>query len=104
MGLYYAVQITFIFDRLSEAIALLAAMFTIAWVQRNNELLPILSAGSSTRRVVLPVLLGACAMTLVNVANQEFLIPTLGSIPVARDDPALEKSVGVPGDYDNNDI
>src|SRR5262249_53270274 len=49
-------------DRLSEMIVLLAAMFTIAWVQRNNELLPQLSAGVGTKRVVRPVLFAACGM------------------------------------------
>ncbi len=104
MGLYYAVQTTFIFDRLAEAIALLAAVFTIAWMQRNNEMLPILSAGVSTRRVVLPVLVGSCAMILVNLANQEFLIPTLGSIPVNRGDPSLEKGIEAAGNNDSNGI
>src|SRR5215471_17796754 len=71
IGLYYARQSTFIFDRLSEAIVLLAAMFTVAWVQRNNELLPLLSAGISTRRMVRPVLLSACLMLGLSVLNQE---------------------------------
>lgn len=104
VGLYYAVQITFIFDRLSEAIVLLAAMFTIAWLQRNNELLPLLSAGISTRRVIRPVLLGAFLLIFVNVANQELLIPTLGSIPVSRGDPNHEKNLGVTGGFDSHDV
>src|SRR5436190_21420082 len=54
---YYGYKSTQIFDRLCEAIVLLAAMFTVAWMQRNNELLPLLSAGVSTRRVVQPVLI-----------------------------------------------
>src|SRR5713226_7673145 len=57
IGLYYANTLPRIFDRLCEAIVLLAAMFTVAITQRNNELLPLLSAGVSTRRVVVPVLL-----------------------------------------------
>src|SRR5271170_5840403 len=72
---YYAYRSTQIFDRVSEAIALLAAMFTVAWVQRNNELLPLLSAGVSTQRVVRPVLLSGCAMLGLTSANQEMLIP-----------------------------
>src|SRR5262245_48912909 len=52
IGMYYAYRIPQIFDRLCEPIVLLAAMFTVAWVQRNNELLPQLSAGVPTRRVV----------------------------------------------------
>src|SRR5436190_1912001 len=62
IGKYYGYKSTQIFDRLCEAIVLLAGMFTVAWMQRNNELLPLLSAGVSTRRVVQPVLLSACGM------------------------------------------
>ena len=46
---YYAYKVAQIFDRLCEAIVLLAAMFTVAWMQRNNEQVPLLSAGVSTR-------------------------------------------------------
>src|SRR5438045_7682250 len=56
IGIYYGYKVTQIFDRLSEVITLLAATFTVALVQRNNELLPLLSAGVPTRRVVFPVL------------------------------------------------
>src|SRR5438552_172187 len=53
--MYYGYKVTQIFDRLSEVITLLAAMFTVALIQRNNELLPLLSAGVPTRRIVFPV-------------------------------------------------
>ena len=39
ISLYYGCRLTSIFDRLSESIVLLAAMFTVAWMQRSNELL-----------------------------------------------------------------
>ena len=99
---YYGYMSAHIFDRLSEAIVLLAAMFTVAWLQRNNELLPQLSAGVSTRRVVRPVLLSACALVFVNVANQEILIPNLR--PVIRDDPNGEKRMSVQGTFDSNGV
>src|SRR5438874_1186718 len=69
---YYSSKICMIFDRLSEAIVLMAAMFTVAWMQRNNEILPLLSAGVSTRRIVRPVLIAAFVMVGVAVLNQEF--------------------------------
>src|SRR5262249_8654656 len=103
IGLYYGRQVTLIFDRLSEVIALLAAMFTVAWVQRNNELLPLLSAGISTRRGVRPVLGCACALVCINLLNQELLIPRLG-IPVAKDDPDQEKPVNVNGEFDSKGV
>src|SRR6266516_4278163 len=79
---YYGYKTTQIFDRLAEAIALLAAMFTVAWMQRNNELLPLLSAGVSTRRVVLPVLAGAFVMLGLAALNQEFILPQIDNFLV----------------------
>jgi len=86
---YYGFQIPVIFDRLCEMIVLLAAMFTVAWVQRNNELLPLLSAGVSTQRVVRPILLSAAGMLMLTVLNQELIIPRIGAALLnPRDDPS----------------
>lgn len=105
IGTYYGYKVTQIFDRLSEAIALLAAMFTVAWIQRNNELLPLLSAGVSTQRVVRPVLFSACAMLGLTVANQELLIPRIaGALFTDRDDPRGDKEVFGPWGYAPNGI
>jgi lipopolysaccharide export system permease protein len=105
IGTYYGFRMTYIFDRLSEAITLLAAMFTVAWMQASNELLPLLSAGVSTRRVVLPVLLSACVMIGVAMANQELVIPQVGDKLLAdRDDPFGQKEVPVPGAFEPNGL
>src|SRR5262249_30370861 len=84
---YYLTRVPQIFDRLCEAITLLAAMFTVAWMQRNNEQVPLLSAGVSTRRIVAPVLL--CAFSMLSLAglNQELLIPRIADkLVLDRDD------------------
>src|SRR6478672_4408667 len=47
---------------LYEAIVLMAGMFTVAMMQRNNEHLPLLSAGVPTQRIVAPILLCAFVM------------------------------------------
>src|SRR5262249_16423979 len=52
IGIYYGYRLPQLFDRLCEAISLLAAMFTIVMMMRNNEHLPLLSAGVPTRRIV----------------------------------------------------
>jgi lipopolysaccharide export system permease protein len=102
---YYGVQVTVIFDRLCEVIALLAAMFTVAWIQRNNELIPLLSAGVSAQRVVRPVLFSACLMLSLSVLNQELLIPRLGSaVMFSRDDPDGERDLLVNGAYEPNKV
>jgi lipopolysaccharide export system permease protein len=105
VGIYYAARSTTIFDRLAEMIVLLAAMFTIAWVQRNNELLPQLSAGVSTQRIVRPVLLSACAMLAVTTLNQELVIPRLSYLlALNRDDPNGDRDLFVRSGYEPNQV
>src|SRR5207302_7573839 len=101
IGQYYSYQISKIFDQLCEAIILLAAMFTVAWMQRSNELLPLLSAGVSTRRVVRPVLYSACALLSLTVLNQELVIPRIGNhLVIDRDDPDGTKALHVQGAFE----
>ncbi len=93
---YYGYRMAKIFDQLCEAIVLLAAMFTVAWMQRNNEQVPLLSVGISTWRIVVPVLLSAFFMLSLTVINQEFIIPRIADkLALDRDDPGGQKSVPV---------
>lgn len=99
---YYSTRVSQIFDRLSEAITLLAAMFTVAWMQRNNELLPQLSAGIPTRRVIRPVLVGAALTLALGPLNQELLIPRIADELMApKDDPEGAKAQVIMGAYDS---
>src|SRR5207245_2114542 len=91
--------------RLCEAIILMAAAFTVALMQRNNELLPLLAAGISARRVVRPILISACVLLGLSVVNQELLIPQIGTqLMNDRDDPNGEKDLIVQGAYEPNGI
>ncbi len=105
VGQYYAYRVPQIFDRLCEAIVLLAAMFTVALMQRNNEQVPLLSAGVSTRRIVAPVLLCAFSMLSLAVLNQELLIPRIADqLVLDRDDPDGEHDLIVRGGFEPNEI
>jgi lipopolysaccharide export system permease protein len=102
---YYGYRIPQLFDRLCEAIVLLAAMFTVAMMQRNNEHLPMLSAGVPTQRIVAPVLLCAFFMVSLTVANQELLIPRIGSkLSLERNDPDGDKEIVVRSAFEPNQI
>jgi lipopolysaccharide export system permease protein len=102
---YYAYRSAKIFDQLCEPIVLLAAMFTVAWMQRNNELLPLLSAGVSTRRVVLPVLLSAWVMLTLAVVNGETVIPRIArKLMLDKSDPEAEKEITVRAAHEPNGI
>ncbi len=100
---YYGYRLPQFFDRLCEAIVLLSAMFTVAMMQRNNEQVPLLSAGVPTQRIVAPVVLCACIMMTLTVLNQELLIPRIGhKLMLARNDPGGEKEIGVHHAFDPN--
>jgi lipopolysaccharide export system permease protein len=100
---YYSVQISVIFDRLGELVTLTAAIFTVAWMQRNNELLPQLSAGVPTRRVIRPVILGAILTLMLTPLNSELYIPAVAEqLTIPRDDPDMRKPTQVRGAYDPN--
>ena len=103
---YYGFRLTKIFDQLCEPIVLLAAMFTLAWMQRCNEQFPLLSAGVSTRRIVFPVLACAAIMLSLAVVNQELVIPQVADrLTYDKDDPGGDKDLDIQGKcYEPNGI
>lgn len=105
IGTYYGYWVYLIYDRLSEAIVVLAATFTVALMQRNNEMLPLLSAGVSMRRIVLPVLLAASGMLGVTAFNQEVIIPSIGEkLTRQKGDIDGHKDMLVQGGFDTNGV
>jgi lipopolysaccharide export system permease protein len=102
---YYGYRSVQYYDRLCEAISLLAAMFTVAWTQRNNELIPMLSAGVSTHRFLRPILAGAALMLGLGMVNQELVIPEIAPALVTdREDPEANRDLYVQGCYDPNRV
>ena len=45
MGRYYLIHQAAYFDLLGSVIGMMAAIFTVTWMQRNNEQLAMLAAG-----------------------------------------------------------
>ena len=87
MGKYYLVRTSLFYDRLCGVITMLAAIFTVTWLQRNNEHLAILDAGVSTHRAIRPVLVAAVVVNALAVANQELVIPRVaGELQKTPDD------------------
>lgn len=72
---YYALQSVGFFNKTSGVLALIAAMFTVTWAQRNNEMTALLAAGLPRLRVLRPVLISAVAIAILSVGLREFVIP-----------------------------
>lgn len=77
MGRFYLVRTSRFYDELCGVISMMAAIFTVTWLQKNNELLAMLAAGVSTQRVIRPVLISAVLVQGIAVANQELVIPRI---------------------------
>jgi lipopolysaccharide export system permease protein len=75
MGWYYGFQSIFFFDRTSSLLVLMSAMFTVAWIQRHNEMTALMAAGISRIRIVAPVLVAAAVVTAAAAANREAIMP-----------------------------
>lgn len=100
---YYGNRVPELFDLLGNFMTLIAGAFTVAWMQRNNELLPLLSAGVPTRRAIRPVILGAALTLALGPLNQEFVIPEVADqLTAQRDDPDNAKAQPLLGAYDAN--
>jgi lipopolysaccharide export system permease protein len=75
MGWYYGFQSIYFFDRTSSLLVLMSAMFTVAWLQRHNEMTALMAAGVSRVRIVTPVLIAGAVITLAAAVNRETIIP-----------------------------
>jgi lipopolysaccharide export system permease protein len=76
MAGYYTYKSVFFFDRISGILTMISAMFTLAWIQRHNELTALMAAGVSRLRVVTPVVCAAVGLALLTAANRELFMPT----------------------------
>jgi lipopolysaccharide export system permease protein len=76
MGEYYGYRSLSFFDTMSPILTLTAAMFTVTWIQRHQELTAIEAAGIPKARVIRPIIAATIAISLFSaLVNREVLIP-----------------------------
>ena len=103
VGVYYLYRLPLFFVRLSGVLALLAATFTVAWLERQNEVMPWLAAGVPLRRLLAPLLGATVLVTGLSVANREWVVPRCSPyLQRGADDPRGRKTCLVHGGYDKN--
>ena len=72
---YYGARILSFFDRTSALLALVAAIFTITWFQRTNELTAIMAAGISKARAIRILIFAAIFVAILGAVNREIGLP-----------------------------
>ena len=77
LGAYYGYRTLSFFDRTSNILTLIAAMFTLASFQRHNEMTALLAAGIPKWRVIRSLVVAVAIISLLAAANRELVIPTI---------------------------
>jgi lipopolysaccharide export system permease protein len=72
---YYGARVLSFFDRISGLLALIAAIFTITWFRRTNELTAVMAAGIPKARIVRPLVAATVIVALLAAANREVGLP-----------------------------
>ncbi len=75
MATFYGHRAILFFGRTSGLLTLVSAMFTLAWIQRHNEMTALQAAGISRLRVAAPMIVAAAVISLLAAANRELVIP-----------------------------
>jgi hypothetical protein len=105
MGRYYLVHQVKFFDDLCGVIGMMAAIFTVTWMQRNNEQIAMLAAGISTQRSIWPVLVMSVVVNILATANQETVIPKYGEeLSRRHDDDGSARLTMLPSRKDSNGV
>ncbi len=72
---YYGARFFTLFDRISGLMAVVAGIFVIAMLRRNNELAAIQAGGIPLIRIIRPIVIGVVIVAILGVLNRELIIP-----------------------------
>ncbi len=102
IGHYYAHRWILMFDLTSGILAMVSAMFTVAWIQRHNEMTALMAAGVSRIRILAPIIAAVAVVGLISAVNRELLIPRYRSELSRRpQDPMGDKPQMMKSCYDS---
>lgn len=73
---YYLGRIPWFLDVIGRVAALVAGVFAVTWLQRNNEMTALMAAGISRWRILRPIVLAVVVISGLAVINREVLIPS----------------------------
>lgn len=75
--LFYAVYVPFLLQQMLPFVTVSAGLFAVAHMLHGREVAPVIAAGTSSRRLFLPLFAMGLLISLGHVAFQQFLVPKL---------------------------
>lgn len=89
---YYAARILTFFEATSGLLTLIAAVFTVSWLQRTNEVTALMACGISKARILAPVLIASVVVSGLAIVNRELLIPRYRELLTLRPNDLLPRT------------
>lgn len=80
---FYAAYLPYLLKEVIPFVTVAAGLFTLSSLLRSNEVFPVLAAGVSARRLLLPVFLCGLVVSAGHLAFQEYVIPSLNREHIA---------------------
>lgn len=90
---YYAVHCCLWYKDLAGMVMVIAAVFSLTRMTRNNELIAVMASGVSLKRILAPILFLSLVLSGLMVADQELLIPKLSHELTRNHDEFLDDSL-----------
>ncbi|HEX5138418.1 MAG TPA: LptF/LptG family permease [Planctomycetota bacterium] len=81
--LFYAVYVPFLLQQVLPFVTVSAGLFSVAHMLHGNEVAPVVAAGTSVRRLFLPLFAAGLLVSVGHVAFQQFLVPALSKEQMA---------------------
>ncbi len=88
---YYAVRCCLWYKEIAGMVIVIAAVFSLTRMTRNNELIAVMASGMSLKRILAPILFLSLILSGLMVLDQEWVIPRYSyELTQSRDDLARE--------------
>jgi lipopolysaccharide export system permease protein len=83
IALYYVAYLPLLLKEILPFITVVAGLFTLSNMLRNNEVFPVLGAGVSSRRLLAPLFVCGLLVSLGHMLFQEYGVPALSQKQIA---------------------
>lgn len=90
---YYSVHCCLWYKNMAGMVMVIAAVFSLTRMTRNNELVAVMASGMSLKRILAPILFLSLMLSGLMVIDQEFVIPKLSHELTRKHDKLLEENV-----------
>lgn len=89
---FYSVRCCLWYKELAGMVIVVASVFSLTRMTRNNELIAVMASGMSLKRILAPILFLSVLLTGLMIVDQEFVIPRLANLLTRSHDDTTDEA------------